>query len=87
MTPFTASIKINNRLTEFNFRKVLSPQQDKFFISTVDPRGTSICFDMTMNPQGQWNIVKPVPDYVEQIKGQLIKIVSDHCHLIMTPFI
>ena len=87
MTPFTEWIRVNNHPIEFHFRQIVSPQQDKFFISTVDPYGTTnICFDITMTPQGQWNIVRPVPDYIGLLKEQLIKIIKKHCDLIPVPF-
>ena len=88
MTPFTEWIRVNNHPTEFNFRKIHAPQHDKFFISTIDPRGSiNVCFDLIMTPQGQWNIIKPVPDYIELLKEQLIKIIKKHCDLIAIPFI
>jgi len=87
MAPFTEWTRVNNHPTEFNFRKIVSPQQDKFFITTVDPQGAiNVCFDITMTPQGHWNIIKPVPDYIGLLKERLIKILKKHCNLIPIPF-
>ena len=81
MIPFTEWIKINNCTTKFNFRKVQSPNQDKFFISMIDAERNNISFDMVMNPQGKWSIVRPVPQSIMQVKEQLINIIEKHCAL------
>ena len=87
MTPFTEWIKVNNYPTEFNFRKIQTPDHDKFFISVVDHQGISnISFDITMTRQGKWNIIKPVPEYILLLKEQLIKIIQKHCALTPIPF-
>ena len=79
MIPFSEWIKINNHVVEFNFRKVHAPNQDKFFISLVDEDKKNISFDMVMSSEGKWNIIKPAPESIVQLKEQLIKIVEKHC--------
>jgi hypothetical protein len=87
MTPFTEWIKVNNCPTEFSFRRIQAPLHDKFFILMVDPQGMdNISFDMTRSPQGEWNIVRPIPDYIGFLKEQLVKIIEKHCQLIAIPF-
>lgn len=86
MIPFTESIKINNRSTEFTFRKVQAPNQDKFFISMVDAEKNNISFDMIMNPEGKWSIIKPAPEFIVQAQEQLIRLIEKHCSLKPLPF-
>lgn len=81
MIPFTEWIRIENRPTEFNFRKVHAPNHDKFFISMVDSGKNHISFDMVMNTQGKWAIIRPAPETVIQVKEQLIRIIEKHCSL------
>ncbi len=86
MIPFTEWIKVNNLLTEFNFRKVQSPNQDKFFITVVESGRDNISFDMTMSPRGQWNIVRPAPEYIVGLKEKLVETIEKHCTLNLIPF-
>ena len=83
MIPFTEWIKVNNCTTEFSFRKVEAPNQDKFFISTAGAEKDNISFDMIMTPQGKWSIIGPVPEFIMQLKLQLVKIIEKHC--LLTP--
>ena len=85
MTPFTEWIKIDNYPTEFNFRKIHTPHQDKFFITTVDEQRKNISFDITMDIEGKWNIIKPAPEFILLLKELLIKILEKHCGLQPTP--
>jgi hypothetical protein len=81
MIPFNAWIKINNCPTEFSFRKVHAPNQDKFFITMMDSDSNNISFDMIMNSDGKWSIFKPAPEAIVAIKEKLIKIIEKHCSL------
>lgn len=81
MTPFTEWIKIDNYPTEFNVRKVHIANQDKFFISTADANKKAVSFEMTLNSDGKWNITKPAPEYILQIKELLINMLQKHCSL------
>ena len=81
MTPFTEWIKVDNYPTEFNFRKVHAPNQDKFFITMADTKSNTISFEMIMTSEGKWSIVKPVSESIVAIKDQLIKSIEKHCDL------
>lgn len=78
MFPFSEWIKVNNHLSEFNFRKIQTPNKDKFFITGVDSDKNNISFDMILNHDGKWNIVQPVPDSINLIKEQLINVIKKH---------
>jgi len=81
MIPFTEWIKVDNFPTEFNFRKVYVPNRDKFFVSTADAEKNNISFDIEMNVDGKWHILNPAPQFIIQIKEQLIAILVKHCRL------
>lgn len=81
MIPFSEWIKINDRPTQFNFRKVYAPNHDKFFISMIDAQKNNISFDMVKSSDGKWNIIKPAPELIMQVKEQLIKIIEKQCAL------
>jgi hypothetical protein len=61
---FTRTIKADNRLREFNFRKLGGLQEGLFTIEVVDDRGNRIMFRMQKEDNG-WKIVnQPLPDWV-----------------------
>ena len=62
---FTRTIKADNRLREFNFRKLGGIQEGQFTIDVVDDRGNRIMFRMQKDESG-WKIVnqQPLPDWI-----------------------
>jgi hypothetical protein len=61
---FTRTIKADNRLREFNFRKLGGLQEGVFTIDVVDDRGNRIMFKM-QKADNVWKIVnQPLPDWV-----------------------
>ena len=62
---FTRTIKADNRLREFNFRKLGGLQEGLFTIDVVDDRGNRIMFRMQKEDNG-WRIVnqQALPDWV-----------------------
>ncbi len=73
---FTRTIKADNRLREFNFRKLGGLQEGVFTIDVVDDRGNRIMFKM-QKTDSQWKIViQPLPDWIlksEKIFHELIE--------------
>jgi len=73
---FTRTIKADNRLREFNFRKLGGIQEGVFTIDVVDDRGNRIMFKM-QKVDNIWKIVnQPLPDWVlksEKIFHELIE--------------
>lgn len=62
---FTKTIKADNRLREFNFRKLGGGQEGFFTIDVVDDRGNRIMFRMQKDDSG-WKIVgqQGLPEWV-----------------------
>jgi len=61
---FTRTIKADNRLREFYFRKLGGIQEGIFTIDVVDDRGNRIMFKM-QKTDNIWKIVnQPLPDWV-----------------------
>ena len=73
---FTRTIKADNRLREFNFRKLGGLQEGVFTIDVVDDRGNRIMFKM-QKTDNVWKIVsQPLPEWVlksEKIFHELIE--------------
>ena len=61
---FTRTIKSDNRLREFNFRKLGGLQEGVFTIDVVDDRGNRIMFKM-QKADNVWKIVnQSLPDWI-----------------------
>ena len=61
---FTKTIKADNRLREFNFRKLGGIQEGVFTIDVVDDRGNRIMFKMQKDDKG-WKIAnQALPDWI-----------------------
>jgi len=73
---FTRTIKADNRLREFNFRKLGGLQEGVFTIDVVDDRGNRIMFKM-QKADNAWKIVnQPLPEWIlksEKIFHELIE--------------
>jgi hypothetical protein len=78
MTPFTEWIKWNNQNIAFNFRKIQSPNQEKFFITGEDSEKNPIAFDVILNEDKKWIIVQPAPESILQIKEQFVSLIKKH---------
>jgi len=78
---FTRTIKADNRLREFNFRKLGGLQEGIFTVDVVDDRGNRIMFRMQKEDHG-WKIVnQPLPDWIiksESIFNDLIEEELQH---------
>ena len=73
---FTRTIKADNRLREFNFRKLGGLQEGIFTVDVVDDRGNRIMFRMQKD-DNTWRIVnQPLPDWIissERVFNDLIE--------------
>lgn len=78
---FTRTIKADNRLREFNFRKLGGLQEGIFTVDVVDDRGNRIMFRMQKD-DSSWKIVnQPLPDWIiknEHIFNDLIEEELQH---------
>jgi hypothetical protein len=73
---FTRTIKADNRLREFNFRKLGGLQEGIFTVDVVDDRGNRIMFRMQKD-DNTWRIVnQPLPEWIinnERVFNDLIE--------------
>jgi hypothetical protein len=73
---FTRTIKADNRLREFNFRKLGGLQEGIFTVDVVDDRGNRIMFKM-QKEDNTWHIVnQPLPEWIissERVFNDLIE--------------
>ena len=70
---FTKLVKINNRLREFNFRKLQQGPTELFHVDTSDDRGNRIIFKMQKDDNSShWYILEqPLPKWVEESEKSL----------------
>ena len=74
---FTKTIKADNRLREFNFRKLGGLQESVFTIDVVDDRGNRIMFRMQKDESG-WKIVgQSLPDWIMKNERLLNNVIDE----------
>ena len=74
---FTRTIKADNRLREFNFRKLGGLQEGVFTIDVVDDRGNRIMFKM-QKADNVWKIVnQPLPDWVIKTEKTFHELIEE----------
>lgn len=68
---FSLLVKTGDRLREFNFRKLKSPDEEKFSVNVCNERGDRILFDM-VRQKDDWEIVaKNLPEWITSNKKNL----------------
>lgn len=68
---FTKLVKADDRLREFNFRKLQAVETGLFHVDVSDDRGNRIMFHMHLE-NGGWKIDNSVvPQWVRNAEGQL----------------
>ncbi len=74
---FTRTIKADNRLREFNFRKLGGLQEGIFTIDVVDDRGNRIMFRMQKD-DNTWRIVnQPLPDWIVKNERNFHELIEE----------
>ena len=69
---FTKLIKANNRLKEFNFRKLQSASGHLYHVDVSDERGNRIIFKVQKEDKGDWKIVEQeLPKWIYEAEPQL----------------
>ena len=77
---FTKTIKADNRLREFNFRKLSGLQEGLFTVDFVDDRGNRIMFRMQKEENG-WRIVpQPLPDWILKAEKKFHELIEEELH-------
>jgi len=79
---FTRTIKADNRLREFNFRKLGGIQEGVFTIDVVDDRGNRIMFKMQKEAKG-WALQTgtPVPEWVRIVAPQFNDLIEEELRM------
>lgn len=49
---------------------------EKYFVS-ASRKKEQTAFEIMQDTEGVWKIVPPVPDWVEQLKSELIKLIEE----------
>jgi hypothetical protein len=78
-THFTRLIKANERLREFNFRKLPSTaNQNLFHVDVSDDRGNRLIFKMQKEAGSPWKIIDEVlPNWVYESEPRLNEAIED----------
>lgn len=78
---FTRLIKINDRLKEFNFRRVTNAADPFFTVDVSDDRGNRIMFRMEKGDANHWRIVDDVlPQWVSNNENKLAESIEQELH-------
>ena len=75
---FTKLIKINDRLKEFNFRRVSNTSSPFFTVDVSDDRGNRIMFRMEKGDANHWRIVDDIlPQWVSNNENKLNEVIEE----------
>ena len=75
MTDFHEYLQVNNDVFDFEFAEVLNPGGSKYFVKVF--KGFELLFSFEMKQDyAQWNIVPPVPFWIDDLRAQLEKAIS-----------
>jgi hypothetical protein len=78
---FTKLIKINDRLKEFNFRRVSNASDPFFTVDVSDDRGNRIMFRMEKRDANNWRIVDDIlPQWVSNNENKLHESIEEALH-------
>ena len=80
-THFTKLIKANERLREFNFRKLPSTSEGLFHVDVSDDRGNRLIFKM-QKEGNHWRILDEttLPKWIHESEGLMNTAIEDELH-------
>ena len=75
---FTKLVKADNRLREFNFRKINSAKEGLFTVDVSDDRGNRIIFNME-NIDNHWKIASQttLPDWITRNENKFEELIEE----------
>jgi len=77
MVQFSLLVKAGDRVREFNFRKLKSPEAHQFTVNVCDERGDRILFGM-QKEEGSWRISPgSLPGWIVQSENKLSQAVEE----------
>ena len=76
---FTRLVKADDRLREFNFRKIGNTSPDQFFhVDVSDDRGNRIVFRMRKADNNEWEFVNDeLPRWISASKKELNSLIEE----------
>lgn len=77
MIQFTTLVKAEDRLREFNFRKIKGTDEEMFSVNVCTERGDRIIFNM-QKKDNTWKIVPgQVPQWILQTENKLSEAIEE----------
>ena len=77
MIQFTTLVKAEDRLREFNFRKIKGTDEEMFSVNVCTERGDRIIFNM-QKKDNTWKIVPgQVPQWILQTENKLNEVIEE----------
>ena len=76
MREFRRTIFLKKNYYTFSFLRVTVSDTKKYFVS-VSRKKEKSSFEIVQDPEGMWKIVPPVPDWIEQLKSELFKLIEE----------
>jgi hypothetical protein len=75
---FTRLVKADDRLREFNFRKLGNAPEQFFHVDVSDDRGNRIVFKMRKSQNNQWEIVSDqLPRWISNSEKDLNDLIEE----------
>ena len=76
MREFKRTIFFRKNYYTFLFHKISTSDSEKYFVSAWCKKETAT-FDVIRDPEGSWRVVPPVPEWIEETKSELIKLIEE----------
>jgi hypothetical protein len=77
LVQFSLLVKADNRLREFNFRKLRNPDEELLSVNVCNERGDRIFFNM-QKKENDWKIVPDhVPEWIGKNEQNLRKAIEE----------
>ncbi len=77
MVQFTRLVKADERLREFNFKKLKGPEEEVFSVNVCNERGDRLFFNMEKR-EGSWAIQPcDLPKWILQNEKKLNEVLED----------
>ena len=80
LNEFKQTVRIKGRRLEFSFRRVYTPDGEKYFVS-VSENGHFYPFEIRKDNMGKWTVSDLAPKWIKELEETLSDIIDQHIDL------
>ncbi len=73
---FEATLRFEDSFYKFIFTKIEAANRLKYFVRTKTLKGENIFFEIVKVPEGNWEMIQPVPDWILAHQQDLIAVIQ-----------